>query len=213
MFKFSRLIPGCSAALVVLLAGCGSDSIGLGVDAGDPLSDAEIQALFNELGTAIGGIGSAHLTAPLDGPQLAEIHVNESVDVSTSCQSAGTVGVKGKVEGTVDDQTFESNLSLLLTLDFQDCGVPVEANTITVNGPPGLQYDIDFVIGQEDFSVAGTLRGGFTFTTSDLREGSCAVDLDFSASYSSQGSSLSSSVTGTVCGRSGDAFEPYTGVM
>lgn len=212
MFKFSRLIP-VSAALVLLSAGCGSDSIGLGVDSGDPLTDTEIQALLNELGNAIGDIGAAHMTAPIDGPQLAEIHVSESVDVTAPCQSAGTISIDGDVEGTVDDQTFESDLSLLLTLDFQGCAVPVETNTITVNGPPGLQYDIDFLIGQEDFSVSGTLKGGFSFSTTDLREGSCAVNLSFSASYSSGGSSLSSSVTGTVCARSGDAFEPYTGVI
>jgi hypothetical protein len=211
MFKFSRLLP-VSAALAVLSAGCG-DSIGVGVDSGDPLTDAEVQALLNELGNAIGDVGAAHMTAPIDGPQLAEINVNQSVDVTTSCQASGTIRVDGDIEGTVDDETFESDLSLTLTLDFNDCGVPVETNTITVNGPPGLQYDIDFLIGQEDFSISGTLKGGFSFSATDLREGSCAVDLDFSASYSSGGSSLSSSVTGTVCGRSGDTFEPYTGVI
>ncbi len=210
MFKFSRLIPGCPAALLVLLVGCGSDGIGLGVNSGDPLTDGEVQALLNELGTAIGNIGSAHVAAPTDGPQLAEISVNESVDLTAPCQ-AGTISIDGDVHGTVDDQTFESDLDLLLTFDFHDCAVPTETTTITVNGPPGLQYDINFLIGQEDFSVSGTLRGGFTFATLDQREGSCMVDLDFSASYSSAGSSLTSSVSGTICDRSGDGFEAYTG--
>jgi hypothetical protein len=212
MSKFSRLIPTVSAALAVLLAGCGSDGIGLGVNAGDELSDAEIQALFNELGTAIGSIGGSaqHVTSGQDGPQLAPISVKQSVNETASCQS-GTIGIDGDIDGTVDDETFESDLSLLLTLDFNDCAVPTETQTITLNGPPGLQYDIDFVIGQEEFSVSGTMKGGFSFSTDDQRDGSCAIDLEFSASYSSTGSSQTSTVTGAVCGRSGTGFEPYTG--
>jgi hypothetical protein len=198
----------------IALAACGGDEAVLGVNSGDQLSDVEIQALFNALGTAIGGIGgSPHLVRSPDGPMLASlgtISVNQSVNETAPCES-GTIGVRGRVEGTVDDETFESDLSMQLTLSFNTCGVTAETQTLTLSNPPGIAYDMDFTIGQESFAASGSQIGGFEFTTGDGRVGSCAIDLTFDVSYTT-GTTPSSTVSGEVCGRSAAQFEPYTGI-
>ncbi len=209
----TKLIPGLAVGFVIMLAGCG-DSTLVGVDSGDPLTDAEVQALFNELGQAIGSIGAnAHVVSAHDGPQRApagNISVNQSVDETAACD-AGSLNIKGKVEGNVNDETFEADMKMDLTLNFNACMVTTASGSVTLDNPPGIGYDLEMDIGEDSFSVSGTQKGGFSFTTSDDRVGSCAIDVTFNASYDSVGGTQNSTVTGTVCGRSAEGFQPYTG--
>jgi len=210
----SRIISGLAVGLMVAIAGCGGDSNLVGVDSGDPLTDAEIQTLFNELGQAIGSIGAAaqQVVSAQDGPMrapAAEIPVNQSINETAACD-AGTLGVRGSVEGTIDDETFETNMTMDFTLNFNSCMVSNEAGSITLDNPPGIAYYLDMDMGQEAYAISGSQKGGFSFTTSDDRMGSCAIDLTFDVSYDS-GTGQSNMVTGTVCGRSAEGFQPYTG--
>ncbi|UCD24765.1 MAG: hypothetical protein JSW51_02270 [Gemmatimonadota bacterium] len=210
----SKLLTGLATSLIVVMAGCGGDGDLVGVDSGDPLSDAEIQTLFNELGSAIGSIGAAaqQVVSAQDGPMRAPagtISVNQSIDESAACES-GTLGVKGKVEGTVDDETFETDMIIDFTLNFNSCMVSNETISITLDNPPGIAYYLDMDMGQESYTISGSQKGGFSFTTSDDRMGSCAIDLTFDLSYDA-GTGQSNVVSGTVCGRSAADFQPYTG--
>jgi hypothetical protein len=209
----SKLFTGLAAGLIVAIAGCGGDANLVGVDSGDPLTDAEIQTLFNELGQAIGSIGaSAQVVSAQDGPMRAPmgtISVNRSIDETAACD-AGTLGVKGRVEGTVDDETFETDMTMDFTLSFNTCTVSSESGSVTLDNPPGIAYILDMDMGQESYSISGSQKGGFSFTTSDDRMGSCSIDLTFDLSYDS-GTGQSNVVTGTVCGRSAEGFQPYTG--
>lgn len=206
--RYSRFISVSIAGLALTVAACGDNP--LGVNSGDALSDAEIQALFNQMGDALGDVSpSANLVAALDGIQLAEISVDESVSVTAPCQS-GTISVDGSVSGTVDDQTFESDLTMGVTLDFAACVVPADSITVTVDGQPDITYSAHFRLTQDSLVVDGSQLGGFSFTTSDGRAGSCAIDVTFDASYAT-GSAAVSTVSGTVCGRSASQFEAYTG--
>ena len=212
--RSTRLISGLAAGLIVAMAGCGSDANLVGVDSGDTLSDAEIQTLFNELGQAISSIGAAaqHVVSAQDGPMRAPsgtISVNQSIDETAACE-AGTLGVKGRVEGTVDDETFETDMTMDFTLNFNSCMVSNEAGSITLDNPPGIAYYLDMDMGQEAYAISGSQKGGFSFTTSDDRMGSCSIDLTFDVSYDS-GTGQSNVVSGTVCGRSAEGFQPYTG--
>ena len=210
----SRILSGLAVGLIVVMAGCGGDSNLVGVDSGDPLTDAEVQALFNELGQAIGSIGAAaqQVVSAQDGPMRAPagtISINRSIDESAACES-GTLGVKGRVEGTVDDETFETDMTMDFTLNFNSCMVSTETGSITLDNPPGIAYILDMDMGQESYSISGSQKGGFSFTTSDDRMGSCSIDLTFDVSYDS-GTGQSNVVSGTVCGRSAEGFQPYTG--
>jgi len=198
---------GLAVGLALTLAACGGDP--LGVNSGDELTDTEIQAVFNALGGAVAGIdASASRTAPLDGIQMAEINVDQGVDVSTPCNLGGEISVNGSLGGTVDDETFASDLEMDVGVQFDACVIAAEQNTVSVDGE--IQFESHFVLNEAAFSADGSQVGGFEFTTSDGRTGSCAIDIDFSASLT-EGTSAQSTVSGTVCGRSASQFEAYTG--
>jgi len=200
-------MSGLAVGLALTMAACGGDPVG--VNSGDELSDTEIQAIFNAFGGALDGVdASASRVAPQDGIQMADIDVNQSVNVSTDCNLGGEISLSGSVEGTVDDETFASNLEMGIGIQFDACIIASEENTVSVDGD--IQFDSHIVINEGAFSVDGSQVGGFDFTTNDGRIGSCAIDIDFSASFS-EGTSAQSSVTGTVCGRSASQFEAYTG--
>ena len=207
MQRYHKSITGLVVGLVLTLAACGDDP--MGVNSGDELTDAEIQAIFNEFGEAFSNVNaSAHVAAPVDGIQMAEIHVDHSVDVSAPCALGGEITLDGSVDGTVDDETFASDIEMEVGVQFDACGVEAEQNTLTVDGD--IQFDSHIVLSETEFSADGSQVGGFEFTTNDGRSGSCAIDIDFSASYI-EGESAQSSVSGTVCGRSASQFEAYTG--
>ena len=207
MQRYHRSMSGLAVGLALTMAACGGDPVG--VNSGDELSDTEIQAIFNAFGGALDGVdASASRVAPQDGIQMADIDVNQSVNVSTDCNLGGEISLSGSVEGTVDDETFASNLEMGIGIQFDACIIASEENTVSVDGD--IQFDSHIVINEGAFSVDGSQVGGFDFTTNDGRIGSCAIDIDFSASFS-EGTSAQSSVTGTVCGRSASQFEAYTG--
>lgn len=207
MQTYHKSMSGLAVGLTLTLAACGGDLVG--VNSGDELSDTEIQAIFNAFSGALDGVdASASRVAPQDGIQMADIDVNQSVNISTDCNLGGEISLSGSVEGTVDDETFASNLEMGIGIQFDACIIASEENTVSVDGD--IQFDSHVVISEGAFSVDGSQVGGFDFTTNDGRIGSCAIDIDFSASLS-EGTSAQSSVTGTVCGRSASQFEAYTG--
>jgi hypothetical protein len=207
MQRYQKSMSGLALGLALTMAACGGDP--LGVNSGDELSDTEIQAIFNAFSGALDGVdASASRVAPQDGIQMADIDVNQSVNISTGCNLGGEISLSGSVEGTVDDETFASNLEMGIGIQFDACIIASEENTVSVDGD--VQFDSHIVIDEGAFSVDGSQVGGFDFTTNDGRIGSCAIDIDFSASLS-EGTSAQSSVTGTVCGRSASQFEAYTG--
>ena len=207
MQRYQKSMYGLAAGLALTLAACSGDPVG--VNSGDELTDTEIQAIFNALGDAIGGIdASAHRVAPLDGIQMADIDVSQDISVSSQCNLGGEISVDGSVDGTVNDETFASDIEMEVGVQFDACGLETDQNTVSVDG--GIDYYAHVVLSDGSFSADGTQEGGFSFTTDDGRTGSCAIDIDFSASYT-EGESVQSSITGTVCGRSADQFNAYTG--
>lgn len=202
-----KWIASLAVGLALTLAACGDNPVG--VNSGDELSDAEIQAVFNAFSGAFSNVNaSAHAAAPVEGIQMADIQVDHSVDVSTACALGGEIGLNGSVDGTVNDETFASDLEMEVGVAFDACGVASDQITLTVDGE--IDFYAHVVVGETSFSADGWQRGGFEFTTNDGRSGSCAIDIDFSASYT-EGTSAESSVSGTVCGRSASQFEAYTG--
>jgi len=215
MKRYVRFISGLAAPVALFMAACGGDPVG--VNSGDELTNAEIQALLNAWGAAVGDVSpSASVVAAQDGIQMVQIDVDQSVSVTAPCQTSGEIGFDGSVNGWVDDETFEADFTMGVSMDFAACTVPVEAITITLDptddnpdDDSDIAFEADFLLGQTSFSINGTQVGGFSFTTSDGRDGSCAINLEFSASYT-EGQSASSSVSGEICGRSGSAFQAYT---
>ncbi len=212
MHRISRTVASLSLGLVVFLAACGNDGP-TGVNSGDQLTDAEIQALLTALGDVFDQTGGGIVASRQSGLAAApaeRITVSESFEVSVPCQS-GSVGVDGSVDGWVDDATYEADLNMAFSWTFNACLVPAETITITVSGDdPSIALDMDFLLTQDEISLSGTLDGGFSFVTSDERSGSCLVDITSSASYNSTTQTATASSSGTVCNVSASRFQTFT---
>lgn len=205
MRKLSATLGCLALGFVVLASGCGSDGL-TGVNSGDELNSAEIQALFSTLGGAFMGLGLGAQPAEAGGG-AATIPIDENFNQSVPCES-GSISMSGSVKGQIDDQTYEADLNIGFTLGFNACAVSSDVTTVTVSNPPGIEFSGDFVMGQTSFSIGGHESGGFDFVTSDDRSGSCAIDVTFDASYDSESGVSTSTVSGSVCGVDASSFDP-----
>jgi hypothetical protein len=181
----------------VAFAACSAD--GITETTGDLLSDQEVLEVFAALST----LGSdilpvAAVAAPVDGPQLAPVPVDESFSESAACPNGGTVSISGKVKGTVDNETFDADLDFDLTEDFSSCATTtVSQLLVTFDGQPDIDITGNMTLSGQNVSGALSYQGGFAWATDDGRSGVCGVDFDVSFSTGTQSGSWS----GQVCNR------------
>lgn len=205
-------IPVAIAGL--LTVACGGDPTG--TDSGDPLSDEEVQAILSELADTFGSVGGipALLRAGPESPialaSLSAEPININISDSAPCES-GSVGVNGRVEGDVDESSLTGSFNARITWTINACVLTVQGTAVTVDHDPNIVFDADFTLDENNVTATGTEKGGFRFTASDGRSGSCGIDLSFDISLSVSGESASSSTSGTVCGRNADSFVAFGG--
>lgn len=183
--------------MVSALSGCGGDDP-LGVNSGDPLTQDELQAVFIAVTEVFSTLNVAPTAA--GGPARTTVSVNESFSASAPCDQDGSIAANGSANGTVDDVTFEIDVTYQLRMTPNGCVVPTETGTVTLDGAPYIQLDMDFVLTETQIVVSGTETGGVAFTSSDGRSGSCAFDVNFNVSANLEGGAGSSQSSGTVCG-------------
>ena len=193
------------AVMVSSLAACNDDP--LGVNSGDAMTPAEIQAVFSAISETFSTLGVAPAAA--GGPARAIISVSESFSESAPCEVDGSVAAEGSVSGTVDDETFLLDLNFRLRLTPNGCVVTTETNTVTLDGAPYVQLDMDFQLTDTQIVAIGTQTGGIAFTTSDGRSGSCAFEVTFNVTADLEGQAGSSSVSGAVCGVSASGLQVF----
>jgi len=184
--------------MVSALSGCKDDP--LGVNSGDPLTPAEMQAVFAAISSTFSTLGFAPVPAAVGGPARTTVSVSESFDVSAPCGEAGSIDTSGSVNGTFDDETFAFDMDYQLRMTPMGCVVSTEEGTVTLDGAPYIQLNMDFLLSETQLSITGSETGGIAFTSSDGRSGSCAFDVTFSVTADLEGSGGSSSASGTVCG-------------
>jgi hypothetical protein len=178
------------AGLTLVFAACGEDTTG--VNSGDLLEADEAFAVFSELQTAVaaalGGVTAPPAVLPAG---IMAVPIPESTG---NCPAGGTVTVSGNADDNLD-QNGLGTITFTLREEINDCGVVHNAVTFTMNGAPRITIDGEVTIGPE-FAISGSynMGGGFSYTSSDGRSGSCAlnVGIDFT----------NLTVTGTVCGQS-----------
>ena len=197
-----------SAAIVFgasAFAACGDDGP-TGVQ-GDPLSQEEVQAVFAALSGAFSQVGVPSASPAMDGvpsPSFAPEAVNDTFDFSSNCEVSGTIAAVGAVTGTVDNETFDSDLDYQLTITPNACTVTNQQNTLVVDGNPSIAISMDMQFSETVFAVSGTYTGGLAYSTGDGRSGSCTINLSFNFNANGQ------SVSGQVCGIAGNHFQAYT---
>lgn len=211
MGRISISFIGLTTALALTVVACGDD--GTGLNDGDELTSAEVAAVMAVFGSAFESVGvsaqavSQRLsTIDFSGaaPAQAPIDVNETFDVSVPCES-GTLEVSGSITGSIDDVTYDIDITTTVRWDPNGCVVGDGTNTFTVDGAPHVDLVLDMTSTQDALTMSGTETGGFSFTSSDGRSGSCALDVTFSVVTGNTG--IDSSVTGTICGLEASTFE------
>jgi hypothetical protein len=176
------------------------------VNSGDPLTEDEIQLVFLAISDAFSNLSFA----PAAGPARAQISVNESFNGSAPCSEGGTISANGSANGTVDDVTYELDLTYMLRMTPNGCAVPTETEVITLDGAPYLQLDMDFLLTETTIEVSGSQSGGIAFTSTDGRSGSCAFDVQFTTTANLDTLEGTSSASGTVCGVSANGLQVWS---
>jgi hypothetical protein len=201
------------AGVTLLLMSCGDPT---GTTSGDELSDAEVQAILSELAGSLGGIAGVpalarHAPDPLGALlQVRAVPVKADFDETAPCQE-GNIGIKGSVDGDVDQEAQTGSFSFRVTWTINDCVVTVQETDFTVNDDPPIVFDADFTLDENSLYTKGTEKGGFRFTGSDGRQGTCGINMSFEISVTLSGGAATSKTSGTVCGRNADSFIAYGG--
>ena len=162
-------------------------------------SKAVASALLAGVGTAISG--GSNVSPKFGGPNFATSEV--SIDETENCDVSGTVDIDGDITVDFDEtnNTLDSNHTLTQT--FNDCTETDEnGNDITVDGSITYAGTMDFAVSDTNVSgtSTGTLDGAVTVSGEGVETGTCAVDI--SVAVEVNGSSFTSTVSGTVCGES-----------
>jgi len=203
-----KLRPSLVLAIAVsILAGCKSDPVG--TNSGDPLTEAEIQTFFYALSDAFSSFNSgAVAVGPAGvGPALATASYSESFNATADCATSGSMSGSVSVHATATDNPVVVNATYRVRVTPNLCVVPTESGSITVDGGPYVQMDVDLTITEATIGFEGSYGGGIAFASDDGRSGTCRFDVDFSGSVTS--TTASSSVAGTVCGVSVSATEAF----
>ena len=216
MRKSFKSVARLSAGLL-LMAACSGDPTG--TNAGDPLTSAEIQALFNELGASFSQINAVPaLALQGDAPAWAALQsggvpvsVNVDVNQTVPCEQ-GTISINGSVDGSIDSETFLGSVTMDFSWGFNGCLVSTETTGVTLSGDdPSIAVHAVFTFGANEFTTTGTEVGGFSYTVSDGRSGSCAIDISFETSVNTETNAISATVSGSVCGQSAEEFNVAVG--
>ena len=173
MGTMATSLIGINTARTRTVGACGDDPTG--VTSGDELTSSEVTAVLAALSSAFASVGAGAQA----GAAQAPISVSEDFNVTVECES-GTLKVSGSIDGTVDDETFDTDLTTTVRWEPNACVVSDETTTFTVDGAPYIDLALDLTSTQDLVTVSGTQSGGFSFTSSDGRTGSCSMDVTFS---------------------------------
>ena len=122
------------------------------------------------------------------------------------CPRGGTIVPDISVSGQLDMQARSMTVDISGTETPKACAYPVRGNTITVTGNPDMAVTAHMAAanGVPTGAQTFTQKGAFTWTASDGRSGSCALDISSSTDFAKN----LRTVTGTFCGRSFSSSGP-----
>jgi hypothetical protein len=202
MRNMYRGFIGLTTALCLTLVACG-DTL-TGVDSGDPLTSAEIAAVVAAFGSSLEQTGVS--AAPAAGPAQAPVSVNTSADVSVPCDQ-GTFDMSASISGTIDDETFDTDVTMDASWNPIGCQVTDGTSVFTLDGDPRVELHLELTSADGTVTINGTEQGGFSFTADDGRAGSCAFDVTFSIVTTA--TSVDATVSGSICGINADGFATF----
>lgn len=184
---------------VLALSAC-SDAAG---PEGDRLTRAEAlvlaaQVLATSEGAMTGSVSAASQEAAGQNTAGAPTSFTHTHQSSHPCPSGGTLDVDLMIDGMFDDETNSIQADLDGSHTHNDCAFPHQNLTLTVNGAPAISFSasIGAVDGVPSQPFTFSLDGGFAWSASDGRAGSCPIELDAVTDFTGK----QRTVNGVICG-------------
>jgi hypothetical protein len=204
MLKQSSLV--CSAALLLAVAACSSDSTGVSANI---ITQADANQLAGDmdavstLGTTDFGLGASY-NVTVDGSEAsaaqttsAPFPINTQFTVTKQCPQGGQVAIVGSITGTGDRVAHNLSVEAVATRTDTNCAFETRDGVLTLNGNPNVAYDgkLNIVAGVLSGLQTQTHKGSFTWARTG---GSGTCDVDLSSSFDPATHTVT--VTGTFCG-------------
>jgi hypothetical protein len=204
MHRQSSLI--CSAALLLVVAACSSDSTGVSANI---ITQADANQLAGDmdavstLGTTDFGLG-ASFNVNVDGSgasasqtTTAPFPINTQFSITKQCPKGGQVALAGSITGTGDRVAHNLSVEAVATRTDTNCAFDTRDGVLTLNGNPNIAYDgkLNIVAGVLSGLQTQTHKGSFTWARTG---GSGTCDVDLTSSFDPATHTVT--VTGTFCG-------------
>jgi hypothetical protein len=204
MLKQSSLV--CSAALLLAVAACSSDSTGVSANI---ITQADANQLAGDmdnvstLGTTDLGLGASfNVTVDGSGASAAQatsapVPINTQFTVTRQCPKGGQVAIAGTITGTGDRVAHNLSVEAIATRTDTNCAFDTRDGVLTLNGNPNIAYDgkLNIVAGVLSGLQTQTHKGSFTWARTG---GSGTCDVDLTSSFDPATHTVT--VTGTFCG-------------
>jgi hypothetical protein len=131
---------------------------------------------------------------------------NETIEVSVPCPRGGNVRITATVSGTVDEATESANLNISGTQRLNGCGYDVHGKEIRTTGSLTATAHVEVENGLPVGTHTASLVGEFSWRASDGRRGTCAVNYNATANYTTN----VATVNGNFCGTTIQVTGPLT---
>ncbi|MEJ2203856.1 MAG: hypothetical protein P8170_07085 [Gemmatimonadota bacterium] len=191
--------PAIVLVATLLLGACGEDPAA--VNSGN-LSDAEAAAIAEFLLTSTYTNAYSAAQAAPTGPQAVPISGSWQADANVLCPLGGSVDISAHITVSGDTEEEGVTIAVDMTEVHNSCGAEQEGTAIqfTLTGKPNVMASFDAESTTAgDVSVSGTLDGTLDWITAN-DEGTCIIDISYTASGNELAGTAAATLTGSVCG-------------
>ncbi len=186
------------------LAACGKDATA----PASQMRPDEAQTLALGLAGSARAFNGSSMAAPdVAATVQATAPFSISVNESLPCPRGGTLAVQATTSGQFGRLPLALVADMTGTVKPNACAYEVKAGTLTVTGDPDVAVTAHVAVGAvTNLGVdTFTAKGGLTWSTSDGRSGTCAIDFTSTGDFGAN----TRTVKGTICGNSLD----FTGTL
>lgn len=193
------LALGMGLALVVAC----SNSDDPGAPSGQDLTRAEASLLAGLFTGEALGVAEGQTPPGAAAVGAEAVPFSFEIAMTVPCPLGGEVAFSGSMEGEYDADAESFALTYNASQVHSGCAVDSEGLTLTITGNPGIQLasDLSVVGNPPQGSQSLSLTGGFDWSASDGRSGTCTIEVTAAMDLGAK----SGSASGSVCGHSVDA--------
>lgn len=182
-------------ALAPALGACSDDAIG---PTGDQLTREEAAFIAAEV------LASGELS--LDAPEgmVGDVEVGKvpftasrELQITHPCPAGGEVTLRWNADITLDTQAGDLTIDVEGSQDHDACEFTRQAITYVIDGDPNISLRAHMEIADhEPVEHTVNIEGGFRWTSSDDRSGTCPINVESITDFAAQ----TRTIQGEVCG-------------